>query len=97
MNPIDWGGSPIVVSLIRGIIGAGVAGGLAYIGALQAGLPEQQARLTGVAAFLAPLGTLLAFGVSDQNRANNNIVIAGDVPEAAPGVKVIDVAHTVKT
>jgi hypothetical protein len=88
MNPIDWGGSPIAVSLIRGIIGAIIAGALAYIAALQTGLPEDQARLVGIAAGLAPLGTLVAFGASDQNRANNNVVIAGDVPEAAPNVRV---------
>lgn len=91
MNPLDWGNSPIAVGLTRGIISAIIGGAIAYYGAQLAGTPEETARLMGYVAGLTPLGALFALGLSDQNRANNGVVIAGDVPEASSELKVTKV------
>lgn len=82
-NPLDWGNSPVLVGLIRGIIGAIIAGAIAYVGAQISGTPEHMARLLGYAAALAPLGALFSLGLYDQGRANNGVVQAGDVPISA--------------
>ena len=85
---IDWGGQPIWVGLIRGVVGAIIAGLLAYFIAKGVGNSEEMARNIGAVAVLTPLGALFTYGVYDQSRANNNIVISGDVPEAAEGISV---------
>jgi len=91
MNPINWGNSPIAVGLARGIISAFIAGAISYFGAQLAGTPEETARLMGYVAGLTPLGALFALGAYDQQRANNGVVIPGDVPEASAELRVTKV------
>lgn len=82
-NPLDWGNSPLAVGLSRGIAAAIVAGLIAYFGAQLAGTPEETARMIGYVAALTPMGALFSLGAYDQNRANNGVVQAGDVPISA--------------
>lgn len=87
-NPIDWGESPIAVSLVRGVIAAVLVGASSYLVASMGGSPDDVALKIGMSSAIPSLLVLLGYGASDQNRANNDIVIAGDVPEAAEGVRV---------
>lgn len=82
-NPLDWGNSPIVVGLVRGIISAIIAGLIAYFGAQGTGVSEDQARIVGYIAVLTPLAALFSLGGYDQVRANRGIIQAGDVPVVA--------------
>lgn len=88
-NPIDWGGSPIAVSLVRGVIAAILVGASSYLVASMGGTPDDVAFKIGMSSAIPSLLVLLGYGASDQNRANNNVVISGDVPVAAHDVKVI--------
>ena len=87
-NPIDWGNTPMAVALVRGVIAAILTGALASVVALQQpGLDQNQAILMGVAAGIPSLLALLGYGASDQNRANNGVVIAADVPVQVEAAK----------
>lgn len=90
-NPIDWGNSPIAVGLARGVISAAIAGAIAYFGAQLTGTPEETARLMGYVAALTPLAALFGLGAYDQQRANNGVVIPGDVPVASEELRVAKV------
>jgi hypothetical protein len=88
-NPIDWGGSPIAVGLVRGLIAAILIGTLQALIVHNGGNVSWETAITaGATAGIPVLLALLGYGAADQNRANNNIVIPGDVPEAAEGVVV---------
>lgn len=89
MNPIDWGSTPMWVSLTRGVIAAiliGLVNALIVHG--NAGVSWEAAITAGAIPGITALLVLLGYGASDQARANNNIVIPGDVPVAAEGVVV---------
>ncbi len=78
-NPIDWGNSPMAVSLVRGIIAAILVGASSYLISSMGGTPDDMAIKVGASAAIPSLLVLLGFGASDQNRANNGTVIPGDV------------------
>jgi hypothetical protein len=89
MNPIDWGSAPIWVSLVRGVIAALLIGIVnALVVHMTPGVSWEAAISSGAIPAITALLVLLGYGASDQNRAANNVVIAGDVPEAAEGVVV---------
>lgn len=93
MNPIDWGNSPIVVGLIRGIIAA------ILIGILQAlifkstgtNVTWESAVTAGAISGIPTLLALIGYGAADQNRANHGVVIPGDVPVASSELRVTKV------
>lgn len=79
-NPIDWGNTPITVSLVRGIIAAILVGATAGLISSLTGNPNDQAIKEGIVAGIPTLLVLLGYGASDQNRANTGVAIAGDAP-----------------
>lgn len=93
MNPIDWGDSPIAVGLIRGIIAALLIGVLqALIFRSSSDTVTWEAAITaGAISGIPTLLALIGYGAADQRRANNGVVIPGDVPEASPALRVTKV------
>jgi hypothetical protein len=79
-NPINWGGTPLENSAVRGIIAVVLFGILKSLFNVQQGGTIEDAAVEGfiwaIPAFLAMLG----FGFTDQDRANKGVVITSDVP-----------------
>ena len=80
MNPADWGGTPLANGAVRGFLAAVIVGFLYAIYGWQSGQPLDQAVAAGMVPMLLALLSLLGYGIVDQNRANNGVVIASDVP-----------------
>jgi hypothetical protein len=83
MNPLDWGNSPFSNGAVRGFFAALITGILYALYEMQKGVAWEQAVVAGAIPMLLAFLSLLGFGAVDQNRANQNIINASDVPVAA--------------